>query len=59
MPGKSADFLVLNKDIMDEGVSPEDIRVDQLYMGGKRIPQNGLTVSVLLKRMLVGRRKKI
>ncbi len=59
VPGKSADFLVLNKDIMDEGVSPEDIRVDQLYMGGKRIPQNGLTVSVLLKRMLVGRRKKI
>ncbi len=59
VPGKIADFIVLNKDIMDRRVTLDDIRVDQVYRGGGLTPKNGLTVLTLLKRMMVSGRKKI
>jgi len=57
--GKTADFLVLSRDIMDGAVSIDDIRVDQVYMGGRLVPETGLAPSSLLKRILFSRREKI
>ncbi|WDP86889.1 MAG: amidohydrolase family protein [Desulfobacter sp.] len=58
-PGKRADFMVLNKDIMDDEVDLEDIRVDRVYMDGCALPENGLTPLGLLARAFWGQRKKI
>eukprot|EP01089_Gocevia_fonbrunei_P001260 TRINITY_DN11175_c0_g1_i1.p1 TRINITY_DN11175_c0_g1~~TRINITY_DN11175_c0_g1_i1.p1 ORF type:complete len:604 (+),score=136.19 TRINITY_DN11175_c0_g1_i1:23-1834(+) len=39
-PGKFADFVILSDNILDENVNILDIKVEQTFLGGKKVYQN-------------------